>query len=154
MPANNHPADQTAIEALHTRYLDVLAGRTSDSLLMFQDEAYAMGRARGQKDGPAWIAVADRLPDVKEGEEEEVIVCVRRASNGKSYVFAARFLNQYPLHSEWNPDADDEGMFLATGWHDVKESADYDGLYSPLIDTEGDEVTHWMPLPAAPGESA
>ncbi|MCT7342173.1 DUF550 domain-containing protein [Pseudomonas aeruginosa] len=43
----NHPDDHLAIEALHSRYLDVLTGRTSDHLLMFQDEAYALGRARG-----------------------------------------------------------------------------------------------------------
>ncbi|KRU70108.1 hypothetical protein AN448_01295 [Pseudomonas aeruginosa] len=42
----NHPDDHLAIEALHSRYLDVLTGRTSDHLLMFQDEAYALGRAR------------------------------------------------------------------------------------------------------------
>lgn len=48
MKPQNHPADQAAIEDLHTRYVDVLTGRTSDSLLMFQDEAYAMGRQRGR----------------------------------------------------------------------------------------------------------
>ncbi len=46
----NHPDDHLAIEALHSRYLDVLTGRTSDHLLMFQDEAYALGRARGRLD--------------------------------------------------------------------------------------------------------
>ncbi|HIE2480258.1 dATP/dGTP pyrophosphohydrolase domain-containing protein [Pseudomonas aeruginosa] len=46
----NHPDDHLAIEALHSRYLDVLTGRTSDHLLMLQDEAYALGRARGRLD--------------------------------------------------------------------------------------------------------
>ncbi|HGN0947364.1 TPA: dATP/dGTP pyrophosphohydrolase domain-containing protein [Pseudomonas aeruginosa] len=46
----NHPDDHLAIEALHSRYLDVLTGRTSDHLLMFQDEAYALGRTRGRLD--------------------------------------------------------------------------------------------------------
>ncbi|MDP5705941.1 dATP/dGTP pyrophosphohydrolase domain-containing protein [Pseudomonas aeruginosa] len=46
----NHPDDHLAIEALHSRYLNVLTGRTSDHLLMFQDEAYALGRARGRLD--------------------------------------------------------------------------------------------------------
>lgn len=101
-----------------------------------------------------WVAVKDGLPDVKEGEDRELMVCVRRARNGKSYVFAARYLNQYPLHSEGHPDSDEEGMFLATGWHDVKESADYDGWYSPLIDVEGDEVTHWAELLPLPEGSA
>ncbi|MFU7556609.1 dATP/dGTP pyrophosphohydrolase domain-containing protein, partial [Pseudomonas paraeruginosa] len=46
----NHPDDHLAIEALHSRYLNVLTGRTSDHLLMFQDEAYALGRARRRLD--------------------------------------------------------------------------------------------------------
>ncbi|MFR0690195.1 DUF551 domain-containing protein [Enterobacterales bacterium AE_CKDN230030158-1A_HGKHYDSX7] len=154
MSANNHPADLSAIETLHSRYCDVLFGSANDRLMMFQDEAYAMGRNRGQQDGPAWIRTVDRLPEVKEGDEQEVIVCVRPAHNGNSYVFSARYLNKYPLHSEGHPDADEEGMFLATGWHDAKEHSDYDGYYSPLLDTKGDVVTHWMPLPAAPGVPA
>ena len=67
MPANNHPADKSAIEDLHTRYLDVLFGRSSDSLLLFQDEAYAMGRARGQLDARKWIAVGECLPSEEQG---------------------------------------------------------------------------------------
>ncbi|OBY90486.1 hypothetical protein A6723_019440 [Pseudomonas sp. AU11447] len=47
MPANNHPADQAAIEALH----GLLSENISDRLIAFQDATYAMGRARGQQDG-------------------------------------------------------------------------------------------------------
>lgn len=94
-----------------------------------------------------WIAVSDRLPEVPEGEEQEVIVCVKRAHNGESYVFSARYLNTFLLY---NDDIDDEST-TATGWHDVKEHSEYDGWYSKLIDDgSGDEVTHWMPLAAAP----
>ncbi|WP_430293036.1 DUF551 domain-containing protein [Pseudomonas sp. B1-22] len=150
MPANNHPADQTAIEALHSR----LAENISDRLIALQDEAYAMGRARGRQDGPVWISASERLPEVKEGDEQEVIVCVRRAHNGQSYVFSARYLNQFALYTEGHPDADENGCLISTGWHDVKEHSEYDGWYSPLIAVEGDEVTHWMPLPAAPGVPA
>lgn len=92
-----------------------------------------------------WISVSERLPDVPDGDEREVIVCVKRAHNGQSYSFSARYLNNFPLHS----DSEDEPM-IVTGWHDVKEHAEYDGWYSPLIDSSsGDEVTHWMPLPTA-----
>lgn len=31
--SQNHPDDHFAIEALHSRYLDVLTGRTSEGLL-------------------------------------------------------------------------------------------------------------------------
>jgi len=94
-----------------------------------------------------WIAVSDRLPEVPEGEEQEVIVCVKRAHNGESYVFSARYLNAFLLY---NDDIDDEST-TATGWHDVKEHSEYDGWYSKLIDDgSGDEVTHWMPLAASP----
>jgi hypothetical protein len=146
----NHPADLVEIEALHTSYIDIIFGTGNDRLMEFQDKAYAMGRARGQQE-PRWVPVSERLPEVPQGDEREVIVCVRRAHNNQSYVFSARYLNEYPLYSEFHPDADENGCFHATGWHDVKEHADHDGWYSPLIEVDsGDEVTHWMPLPAAP----
>ncbi|TLP68199.1 DUF551 domain-containing protein [Pseudomonas nitroreducens] len=149
MHVNNHQADQRAIDAMHSQ----LSGHINDRLLSFQDEAYAMGRARGRLEGLPWIAVTDQLPTVQDGQEQEFIVCVHRAHDGKRYVFSARWLNNFPLHSEGHPDADDDGCMLATGWHDVKEHSDYDGWYSPLITTEGDAVTHWMPLPTAPGSA-
>ena len=100
---------------------------------------------------PQWVSVSESLPDVPEGDEQEVIVCVRRAHNGQPYVFSARYLNKFPLHNECHPDADEDGCLITTGWHDVKEHSEYDGWYSPLIEAgSGDEVTHWMPLPAAP----
>ena len=69
MPANNHPADQAAIEALHSLYSENI----SDGLIALQDDAYAMGRARGRKDWPDWIAVSERLPDVNEGDRKSVV---------------------------------------------------------------------------------
>jgi hypothetical protein len=91
-----------------------------------------------------WIPVSERLPDVPEGDEQEVIVCVQRAHNGKRYVFSARYLNKFPLF------CGDEEPLLATGWHDVKEHADYDGWYEPLSLSDGDEIVGWQPLPPAP----
>jgi len=99
-----------------------------------------------QPEQSGWIGVEDRLPEVAAGDEGEFIVCVYRSHNGESYSFSARFLNDYPLHTDY----EDEPA-LHSGWYDAKEHADYDGWYSPLIDEKsGDKVTHWMPLPAAP----
>lgn len=103
-----------------------------------------------QPEQSGWIGVEDRLPEVAAGDEGEFIVCVYRSHNGESYSFSARFLNDYPLHTDY----EDEPA-LHSGWYDVKEHADYDGWYSPLIDeNSGDKVTHWMPMPAAPAMAA
>ena len=98
-----------------------------------------------------WISVEERLPQVAEGDHEELIVCVRRGHNGKVYVFAARYLNKYPLYSEYHEDADEDGMLISTGWYDVKQHCEYDDWYSELIEPRsGDVITHWMPLPPPP----
>ncbi len=117
--------------------------------------AYMEGADAAPAQQGQWVPVSERLPEVPEGDEQELIVCVRRSRNGESYVFSARYLNKYSLYSKGHPDADEDGFFEATGWHDVKEHREYDGWYSPLIDANsGDEVTHWMPLPTAPGDTA
>lgn len=92
-----------------------------------------------------WISVDERLPDVEFGENQEFIVCVYRKLQDRSYCFAAQYLNAMQLYNECE---DDERLF--SGWHDVKEHADYDGWYSPLELHEGDKVTHWQPLPEPP----
>ena len=107
----------------------------------------AYGAPQPERSG--WIGVEDRLPEVAAGDEGEFIVCVYRSHNGESYSFSARFLNDYPLQTDY----EDEPA-LHSGWYDAKEHADYDGWYSPLIDEKsGDKVTHWMPLPSAPALS-
>lgn len=103
-----------------------------------------------QPEQSGWVSVEDRLPEVAAGDEGEFIVCVYRSHNGESYSFSARFLNDYPLYTDY-----EDKPALHSGWYDVKEHADYDGWYSPLIDEKsGDKVTHWMPLPAAPALAA
>lgn len=47
MNSNNHPEDQASIEAMHND----ISGRFNDELLTFQDDAYALGRSRGLKEG-------------------------------------------------------------------------------------------------------
>ncbi|WP_425318518.1 DUF551 domain-containing protein [Pseudomonas nitroreducens] len=66
MPANNHPEDQTAIEAMHGRMTDHI----NDQLLAFQDEAYSLGHARGEALATHllnWIPVSARLPSEEQG---------------------------------------------------------------------------------------
>ena len=92
-----------------------------------------------------WIKCSERLPEVELGENQEFIVCVYRKRQGKSYSFAAQYLNAMQLYNDCE---DEEKLF--TGWHDVKEHADYDGWYSPLELSDGDAVTHWQPLPPPP----
>jgi len=92
-----------------------------------------------------WISVDERLPEVGSGDNREFIICIYRKRLDTSFVFSAQYLNEMPLYNDCE---DDENLF--TGWHDVKEHADYDGWYSPLHLDEGDAITHWMPLPEPP----
>lgn len=48
--SNNHPEDQASIEAMHQRYVSKLDA-LNDDLMNFQDDAYALGRSRGLKEG-------------------------------------------------------------------------------------------------------
>jgi hypothetical protein len=107
--------------------------------------AGALERVQAAPVPEGWISVTERLPDVKPEQMGRFLVACRRAHNGKTYVLEACYLNAYPLCS--TNDEDEEVPF--TGWYQNKEHADYDDFYAP-INTGGDEVTHWMPLPAAP----
>lgn len=116
MPANNHPAYKSAIEALHSRHSEHFV----DRLIAFQDEAYAMGRARGQLDAdPKWIPVSERLP-----AEDQGTVAV--------------------LFDDGQP-----GVGWATYWHGAKTGfACWTFPLDEL--GEDRTVTHWLPLPPAP----
>lgn len=50
MNPNNHPEDQASIEAMHQQYVSKLDA-LNDDLMNFQDDAYALGRSRGLKEG-------------------------------------------------------------------------------------------------------
>lgn len=94
-----------------------------------------------------WIKCSDRLPQQLSGTAKEYIVCA--VVDGVQYVFSAQWLEGFALH---NPDDDcgeEDGFTEARGWYDVKESAEYAGWYEPI---KGQEVTHWQPLPAPPGD--
>jgi hypothetical protein len=91
---------------------------------------------------PGWISVDERLPSVPENSDRQFIVACRRA-NGKTYVFAASYLNAMEL------DANDDGDAVFTGWYTEGEHPEYSSWYEPVCQA-GDEVTHWQELPAAP----
>ena len=91
-----------------------------------------------------WISVDERLPDVRAGDNQEVILKVRRA-NGKEYVFAAEYLNRYERYSE-DDDADDEVRIYITGWYRLMADEEYDNAWHAVLN-DGDSVIGWKPLP-------
>jgi hypothetical protein len=100
----------------------------------------------GQVAVPGWISVDDRLPSVPENSDCQFIVACRRA-NGKTYVFAASYLNALEL------DTNDDGDAVFTGWYTEGEHPEYSSWYEPVCQA-GDEVTHWQELPAAPSQAS
>ncbi|AJG13824.1 hypothetical protein RK21_02316 [Pseudomonas plecoglossicida] len=99
-----------------------------------------------------WIKCSDRLPETDEDTDTTFIVAVRRAHDGKTYVFTAEWLNEKMLHKE-DPDPDDpEDGTPFSGWHSLETHADFEQYWEPLVSPcSGDEVTHWQPMPEAPG---
>ena len=95
-----------------------------------------------------WVQVGERLPDTKPGTEADFIVAIRRAHNGKTYVVPASFLNRFELYSE-DEAADDEGRIYVTGWYREMADDEYDTAWHKM-ETEGDVITDWQELPAAP----
>lgn len=95
-----------------------------------------------------WIAVSERLPEVKADDHRQVIVACHRKHNGKTAVFAADYLNEKLLFTDDMNEPEDGTPF--TGWYtQTRDDTDYDTAFE-LVCSEGDEVTHWMPLPAPP----
>lgn len=99
-----------------------------------------------------WIKCADRLPDTPTDSEQEFTIACRRSS-GKVHVFAAIYLNAKLLQT-MDDDCPEDGKPF-TGWYFLRndESGDFDTAYFPVCES-GDEVTHWMPHPAAPQEAS
>lgn len=128
-------------DALYNFFLEMhKSGNTCDP----QDVLKAITNAPTvQREG--WVSVEDRLPDVKSGCATEFIVSVRRKHDNKSYTFSAYYLNEMDLYDDGNGD---EVYF--SGWHHQFKHDNYDEFYEPLHFNEGDVLTHWKPLPAAP----
>ena len=115
-------------------------GRVDRSALL--DFAREVAAQAGQVAVPGWISVDERLPSVPVNNDRQFIIACRRA-NGKTYVFAASYLNALEL------DSNDDGESVFTGWHTEGEHAEYSSWYEPVCQA-GDNVTHWQELPAAP----
>lgn len=103
-------------------------------------------------DNAAWIPDDERLPDEKPGRDpKEYIVACRRA-NGKTYVFAAHYLNEYRLLSS-DDDCPEDGI-PTTGWfYEMLDDGEWDTAWHSVLN-EGDCITHWMPLPPAPNDGS
>jgi hypothetical protein len=93
----------------------------------------------------AWVPVTERMPTAG----VKVLVCYRN-----SYGHLRRTCAHYsPLHtvdaSMWDdgePDETEDGTFEPEGWWEEPVEID-------RVEFIADEVTHWIPLPAAPTET-
>lgn len=99
----------------------------------------------------AWIPASERKPDNKPGRiPKEYIVAVQR-KDGKTYVFAAYYLNEYRLLTD-DDDCPEDGV-PTSGWFiEMADDWEYDTAWHSILN-EGDRVTHWMPLPPAPTQN-
>ena len=97
---------------------------------------------------PTWIPISEKLPDTPSNTDREFIVAIKRAHNGKTYVMSANYLNAKLLLTDEDDDPEDGSPF--TGWYkEMTDDGDYDTCWHS-VETQGDVVTHWMPLPASP----
>lgn len=102
----------------------------------------------GQVAVPEWISVDERLPDAGH------CLATYRNQHGKLRIIRAKYARQFEIDA--GEDAIDQGnceyneaddtFYLKAGWLECIDNWDD---YSSIYVTEG-EVTHWMPLPAAP----
>jgi hypothetical protein len=106
-------------------------------------------QARAEQAAPAWIPVSERLPD----PGVPVLVFVPHAYGDSSG--SRRLRAQYAAEKtlEQSDDSIESGIYDSAtdtywcepGWYETNE---YEGVHWRI---QGD-VTHWMPLPAAPQE--
>ena len=84
----------------------------------------------------------DDIPDMPNGMEcREIIVCVKRAHNGKMASFSAYYLNDMFLYP--NDVADDGDNY--TGWF-YNDGGEDEPYYLPLL-LQGDELVAWSYVP-------
>ena len=96
----------------------------------------------------SWISVDTDLP---KGE----CLAIYITPNGKQRMIRAKYAHQFQIEAEGDDceteyNDDDDTFYIKAGW---LECVDNWGEYSSCYVTEG-TVTHWMPLPAAPGAAA
>lgn len=113
----------------------------------------ATAAANGPGEAVAWRT---GVPDIPKGTERQFIIACRR-KDGKTYVFAAQYLNEKVLNVDddqfFDNDDEEEGRRPFSGWFTEEYHPDYDTRYTLVCDP-GEEVTHYRPLPAPPGASA
>lgn len=104
-----------------------------------------------------WIPVSERLPAIPTNCSREFIIACKRLHDGKTYVFAAEYLQELLLQSALPDDDEPEDGKPCTGWYQERncESGDFDTEWQN-IEADGSLITHWMPLPKPPiaGEQA
>ena len=122
---NGEPASYLPPEVIHALINELLAA------------------APEYQESSQWVSVEERLPEVKVESFEFYLVTTLNLKTKKQSVIEAAFLNEMELYS------DEHDPQLFSGWHNAKESKDYDGWYEPL-GNENCKVTHWMPLPLPP----
>jgi len=104
-----------------------------------------------ERDAQQWISVEDRLPD-----SGLCVLAYYTNSHGKGRRIRAEYVAPKSREVEWeyaDPDTqcvehDEEydSFYLTAGWYELIDNWEE---YTSIAVVEG-EVTHWMPLPAAP----
>jgi hypothetical protein len=90
----------------------------------------------------------DETPPVRSGTYKQLIITTI-SDKGKSYTYAAYYLNEYPLEYEGGCDAcrdgkveHDEGC-PTTGWFYDESNLEYENCYYPIRN----EIVEWAHIP-------
>lgn len=138
------PVELTETMILRCSVLEPVARRVWRELLAAAPSAPATAQ------GDGWIPVSERLP-----ESERTVLAFYLNSHGKGRRVRAEYIAAKTKSADDGWDSDEpadydeqaDEYFWPAGWYEVMDN--WDDLTHMVIH-EG-EVTHWMPLPAAPG---
>jgi hypothetical protein len=115
------------------------------------DDSYTTDDAHPPARAQEWIAVGERLPEVKKGRVEQFWVCAERKHNGKRYVFTHEYANLPDEEgADWMLNGPDGDLMPLVGW--CKEGVDSAGDPFYMPDDQDGEIIAWMPMekPAPP----